>query len=50
MTLNLMFQLNFEQLVETDLDARQIIHKPFYTLSHCSYLGDKQADFYANVN
>ena len=49
MALNLMFWLNFEQLVEIDLDARQIIHQAvLHTLSHCApYLGDKQADFYA---
>jgi hypothetical protein len=31
------------------LDARQIIHQAvLHTLSHCApYLGDKQADFYA---
>ena len=49
MALNLMFWLNFEQLVEADLDTRQIIHQAvLHTLSHCApYLGDKQADFYA---
>ncbi|MEK9534256.1 MAG: TetR/AcrR family transcriptional regulator [Halieaceae bacterium] len=49
MALNLMFWLNFEQLVEADLGARQIIHQAvLHTLSHCApYLGEKQADFYA---
>ena len=49
MALNMMFWLSFEQLVETDLDAKQVIHRAvLQTLSHCApYLGDKQADFYA---
>jgi hypothetical protein len=49
MAMTLMFWLSFEQLMEAAQKPRQVIHRAvLQVLSHCApYLGDKQADFYA---
>ena len=49
MAMTLMFWLNFEQLMEASQKPQQVIHRAvLQVLSHCApYLGDKQADFYA---
>ena len=49
MAMTLMFWLSFEQLIEASRPPRQVIHRAvLQVLSHCApYLGEKQADFYA---
>ena len=49
MAMTLMFWLSFEQLMEASQKPQQVIHSAvLQVLSHCApYLGDKQADFYA---